>query len=103
MRAKQTRETFSLSDNRSMEAFGLIHCDVWGPYRTPSHSGARYFLTIVEYFSRGVWLYLMVEKSETQKHLKSFLALVECQFNVRVKTVRSDNGTEFMCMRDYFE
>jgi len=54
MRAKQTRDTFPLSDNRSMDSFQLIHCDVWGPYRTPSYSGARYFLTIVDDYSRGV-------------------------------------------------
>ncbi|CAB79159.1 LTR retrotransposon like protein [Arabidopsis thaliana] len=102
MRAKQTRDTFPLRDNRSMDSFQLIHCDVWGPYRTPSYSGARYFLTIVDDYSRGVWVYLMTDKSETQKHLKDFMALVERQFDTEIKTVRSDNGTEFLCMREYF-
>ncbi|GAA0149435.1 transmembrane signal receptor [Lithospermum erythrorhizon] len=31
-----------------------------------------------------------------------FLAIVECQFDARVKTVRSDNGTEFFCLKQYF-
>lgn len=71
-RAKQTRECFPTSNNKSTEIFQLIHCDVWGPYRTPSSSGARYFLTIVDDFSRCVWLVLMTEKSETSTHLKRF-------------------------------
>ena len=47
-RAKQTREVFYDSSNKTTECFELIHCDVWGPYRTRSSSGAVYFLTIVD-------------------------------------------------------
>ena len=35
-RAKQTREKFPLSEHKASNAFELIHCDLWGPYRTPS-------------------------------------------------------------------
>jgi len=62
----------------------LIYCDLWGPYRTPTHSGARYFLTIVDDYSRGVWLYLMSEKSEASNHLKNFLAMTTGQFDTPV-------------------
>lgn len=77
LRTKQTRDCFPLSDSKSLDIFELIHFDVWGPYRTPSYSGARYFLTIVDDFSRGVWIALMIEKSETHIHLKNLMALVE--------------------------
>lgn len=40
----------------------------------------------------------MVEKSETQKHLRDFFALVERQYETKVKTVRRDNGTEYRAM-----
>ncbi|KAL1198691.1 Retrovirus-related Pol polyprotein from transposon TNT 1-94 [Cardamine amara subsp. amara] len=101
-RAKQSRDLFHLSDNKTTKVFELIHCDVWGPYRTPSFSGARYFLTIVDDYSRSVWIYLMVEKKETQIHLMNFVAMVERQFQTMVKTIRSDNGTEFMCLTHKF-
>ena len=103
LRAKQARESFPLSSNKTRSVFEKIHCDVWGPYRTVASSGARYFLTIVDDFSRGVWLYLMKEKSEVAQHLRDFIAMVEKQFQVPVKTVRSDNGTEFMCLKSYFQ
>ncbi|CAA7032084.1 unnamed protein product [Microthlaspi erraticum] len=48
LRAKQTRSLFLSSINKTTQAFELIHCDLWGPYRTVSHCGARYFLTIVD-------------------------------------------------------
>ena len=53
-RAKQTREVFPDSSNKSDDCFALIHVDVWGPYRIPSSCGAVYFLTIVDDFSRAV-------------------------------------------------
>ena len=102
LRAKQTRDCFPLSMNKSSHIFELIHVDLWGPYRTPSHSGARYFLTIVDDFSRGVWLYLLTTKNEASDQLKKFCALTERQFNTKVKTIRSDNGSEFLCLTDYF-
>lgn len=57
--------------------FELIHVDIWGPYQTPSHSGARYFLTIVDDYSRGLWLYLLNNKSEASLQLKNFFTLTE--------------------------
>ena len=51
--AKQTRLPISLSSISIVEPFELIHCDIWGSYRTASHSGAHYFLTIVDDFSRS--------------------------------------------------
>ncbi|CAH9142136.1 unnamed protein product [Cuscuta epithymum] len=44
----------------------------------------------------------MKEKSEVSRILKQFLVLVDRQFNKRVKIVRSDNGTEFQCLKNYF-
>ena len=45
--SKQTREVFHESFNKAVAPFDLVHCDVWGPYRTPASCGAVYFLTIV--------------------------------------------------------
>lgn len=81
----------------------MVHCDLWGPYRTTAHCGARYFLTILDDHSRGLWLYLLPNKHDVARHLRSFIALVERQFGKQVKTIRSDNGTEFLCLTDYFQ
>ncbi|GJU06838.1 retrovirus-related pol polyprotein from transposon TNT 1-94 [Tanacetum coccineum] len=101
-RAKQSHEKFSVSDNKVASIFELIHCDLWGPYKTTSSCGASYFLTIVDDFSRSVWVYLLVHKSEVFESMKMFLAMVKRQFNKHVKIVRSDNGTEFTCMKQFF-
>jgi IS30 family transposase len=101
-RAKQTREKFPLNNHKASNTFDLIHCDLWGAYRTPSSCGASYFLTIVDDCSRAVWIFLLVDKKQVSKTLTNFFAMVERQYNKRVKMVRSDNGTEFICMKNYF-
>ena len=63
--AKQTRLSFHVSTISSAKPFELIHCDIWGPHKFFSYSGARYFLTIVDDFSRYTWIFLMRHKSET--------------------------------------
>ena len=94
-RGKQVRNSFQLSNKRAFEIFNLIHVDIWGPYRTPTTSGAHYFLTIVDDHSRGVWIYLMKEKSETKDILQNFCFMTKTQFDKPVKCIRSDNGLEF--------
>ena len=46
LRAHQTRNTFSISDNRVNDLFDLYHFDIWGPYIC----SAYYFLRIVDDF-----------------------------------------------------
>jgi hypothetical protein len=39
--AKQSRLPFSVSSISSVRPFELIHCDMWGPYKIASLSGAK--------------------------------------------------------------
>ncbi|GJR06022.1 ribonuclease H-like domain-containing protein [Tanacetum coccineum] len=95
-RAKQTREPFPLSDHKSKTLGELVHLDLWGPYRTHSTEGYRYFFTIVDDYSRAVWVYLVKTKDDVFDVFVSFLKLIHNQFNIKVKVVRSDNETEFV-------
>ncbi|GJV67751.1 hypothetical protein Tco_1483260, partial [Tanacetum coccineum] len=53
-RAKQTTKPFPLSDHKSTTIDQLIHLDVWGPYKIRSKDGHRFFLTIVDDYSRAI-------------------------------------------------
>ncbi|GJT43032.1 retrovirus-related pol polyprotein from transposon TNT 1-94 [Tanacetum coccineum] len=102
LRAKQSRDHFPISENKATDIFELIHCDLWGGYRTLSSCGASYFLTIVDDYSRAVWIYLLKNKTEAPLKLLNFFAMVERQYNKKVKIVRSDNGTEIICLNEFF-
>jgi len=94
--AKQTRLTFPSSSIKSCTNFDLIHVDLWGPYNTSIFDGNKYFLTIVDDFSRMTWLFLLKHKFDVCVALKIFLQYVKNQFAKQVKVIRSDNGTEFV-------
>lgn len=53
IRAKHSRDSFPVSLNKTTTPFELIHCDLWGPYRTPALCGAQYFLTILDDFQEA--------------------------------------------------
>lgn len=86
-RAKQTRSNFPKSMNKAEFSFQLVHCDLWGPYRESSITGARYFLTIVDDYSRGTWIYLLRMKSDVQRYLVGFCNMVKNQFDKSVKII----------------
>ncbi|KAK1440796.1 hypothetical protein QVD17_06628 [Tagetes erecta] len=103
-KAKHTRLPFKLSSTKSKECFELIHCDIWGRYRNPSLSGARYFLTIVDDYSRSVWTFLLKHKFEASDYLISFHKMIKTQFGKLIKRIRCDNGGEFTSnrMNDFY-
>lgn len=93
-----------MSLTKSLSIFQLIHLDIWGPFKVPTHNGERYFLTIVDDFSRGTWAFLMHSKLDTFAVLKRFFAMVHTQFITQIKSIRSDNASDFFkseC-RDFF-
>ncbi|GJX48760.1 hypothetical protein Tco_0273950 [Tanacetum coccineum] len=50
---KQTREPFPLSEHKSSVLAELVHLDLWGPYKVASKEGFRFFLTIVDDYTRS--------------------------------------------------
>lgn len=98
-RVKQTGLPFPDSSNKVDAVFYLIHCDLWGPYQTTAFCGTRYLLTIVDDYSRAVWAFLLPDKTG---YIRDFVALVHTQFSNKIKTIRSDDGMEFVCLTRFF-
>jgi len=46
--------------------------------------------------------FFMQHKSDTQRLLQSFFMFAYTQFHICVKVVRTDNGTKFLSMRQFF-
>ena len=93
-KAKQHRLPFPDSKTSSEYIFQLVHVDTWGPYHTKTHTGHRYFLTIVDDYSRATWTHLMVTKDEAVSLLNAFVVMAKTQFDKAVKVIRSDNALE---------
>ena len=41
-----------------------VDADIWGPSNVPTHGENRYFMSIIDNFSRKVFGFLMKHKSE---------------------------------------
>lgn len=74
---KATRVKFAKAIHETQNQLDYIHFDLWGPSRVPSIGGARYFLTLIDDYSRKVWIYFLKNKSETFLEFKEWKILVE--------------------------
>jgi hypothetical protein len=99
--AKQKKLPFPNSITKSCVPFEVLHADLWGPYSTISLLGHKYFLTLVDDYTRFTWVIFLKSKTETRKSLIDFIAYIENQFQTTLKCLRSDNGTEFITLSDF--
>jgi transposase InsO family protein len=95
VKGKQTWKPFTRSVSQSTELLELVHTDVCGPMRVNSLAGSRYFVTFIDDKSRWCEVYFMKKKSEVIEKFKEYKCLVEKKTERKIKTVRSDNGTEY--------
>ena len=99
-KARQHRLPFPHSQIHSTHVFDFIHIDLWGPYRVQTYNGYKYFLTIVDDYSRTTWTHLLAAKSNALPLIRAFIEMAHTQFNTRVKTIRSDNALELGLNRE---
>ncbi|CAM8990208.1 unnamed protein product [Rhodiola kirilowii] len=92
---KQTALSFNKSTMTVKGPLDYIHADLWGPAQVSTIGGRNYFLSLVDHFSRKVWVFLLKTKDETFDKFKHWKALVENQSGCSVKCLRTDNGLEF--------
>jgi len=93
--AKHHRASFPIQPYKASKPFILIHSDVWGPSRTLTNFGKRWFITFIDDHTRLSWVYLLKEKSEAEHVFKNFYNMVETQFQTKIQVFRSDNGKEY--------
>ncbi|CAI7817731.1 unnamed protein product [Closterium sp. NIES-54] len=71
--------------------------DLVGPLPVQGHKGERYFLTIVDDWSRLMWAYALKQKDHAASTIKEdWLPFVEKQAECVVKRIRTDRGGEFL-------
>lgn len=94
--AKFKRTLFKRDYDRITKApLERVYVDTCGPLNSVSPGGAKYFLSIVDDYTRRIFIYPMKKKSETFELFTKFMKTVERQTEREIKYVRSDNGSEF--------
>jgi transposase InsO family protein len=70
-----------------MHIFGLV--------AYVSIGGKKYGFIILDDYSQYTWVVFMKDKSKVYEILKKFATRAQNEFDVKIRRVRSDNGTEF--------
>ena len=87
------------------ESLDLIHGDLCGPISSMTYGDNRYFMLLVDDFSRFMWEFLLKNKNETRVVFKKFKISVEVEKGKKIKSFRTDRGGEFVSttFKDYDE
>ncbi|MCO5581806.1 hypothetical protein L7F22_035695 [Adiantum nelumboides] len=94
---KQHRVAFpKQASTRASAPLALVHTDLCGPMSTSSLSGLCYMLVLVDDFSRYTWVSFLKLKSEAFGSIRDWKAMVEKEKDLKVKSIRSDRGGEFL-------
>ena len=62
----------------------LVHMDLAGPMETMSFDGKKYFLIIVDDYSRGVWVEALTLKSKAVTKIRNFVRVFETSYGAKV-------------------
>ncbi|CAI7732165.1 unnamed protein product [Closterium sp. NIES-53] len=96
MQAKFTHYTFSSSEATAKAPLDEVVMDVVDPLKLGA-SGAEYFLTLVDVYTRMTWVYVLSKKSDVAETVKTdWLPMVERQQDRLVKAIRTDRRGEFL-------
>lgn len=61
-KAKQHKIPFPKNVTITDTLFVTIHVDVWAPYKHIFHDGYKYFIIIIDDYSKHTWVHLMNKK-----------------------------------------
>ncbi|KAJ9539199.1 hypothetical protein OSB04_031932 [Centaurea solstitialis] len=96
LKGKQHKSSHKSKEVKSISSpLQLLHMDLFGSTNVMSIGKKSYCLVIVDDYSRFTWVYFLRTKDETSGLIKPFVIRMENKTNLRVKVIRSDNGTEF--------
>nr|GEW12098.1 putative ribonuclease H-like domain-containing protein [Tanacetum cinerariifolium] len=72
-----------------------LHIDLFGPTFVKSLNKKSYYLVVTDDYSRFTWVFFLATMDYTSPILKTFITGLENQLSLKVKVIKSDNGTEF--------
>lgn len=73
----------------------MVHADIWGSYAEDNLCGTRFMLTIVDH-NRVTWTYMLDSKEKVFGVFHTYIKMVQNQFGITIKVLRTDQGGEFM-------
>lgn len=96
---KQTRPLFPrVVQWRESKPLELLHIDLCGPITPSTTADNKYFMLLVDDCTRWMAMYVLKTKDLARDAFVKFKAEAENQVGLRIKSVRSNRGGEFLSM-----
>ena len=93
---KAKKLPYATGRHSSTAPFMYVHSDLWGPAQTESMGGGKYFISLIDDYSRKVWVYILKENSRAFAKFKEWHTRYENERGSTLKCLRTDNGMEFL-------
>ena len=87
-------KAYAPSDSRASHPFEKIHSDL-KEFSVPSYHKYRYYMSFFDDYTSYGWTVLLRHKSDAIKALRQFVAMVETQFETKIRQWQSDAGGEY--------
>ena len=88
--AKQKKVSFPSKKFTTTKKLEIVHTNLSGSSRTRGFYGERYFMIIVDDFTRMMWVAFLKEKYEAFEKFKIFKNRVENESRVNIKSLRGE-------------
>lgn len=96
-KSKSACHPFPKESRHRAKTYGdIIHTDLWGPAQMSSLAGSSYYMSFMDDYSRETTVTSLKQKSEALDAYKRYEARLTTQHGVRIKTLRSDHGGEYL-------
>jgi hypothetical protein len=76
--------------HKTTTSIDLIFSDVWGLAPMFSYVGFHYFVIFIDVYTKHIWYYPIVAKSDVFSIFHRFQTLVEHQFLCKIKSFQTD-------------
>jgi transposase InsO family protein len=73
----------------------LVHGDLCGPITPATTAGNKYFLIVIDEFSRYMWVVLLKSKDQALQAFQIVKMPAEVEAEAKLKALRTDQGGEF--------
>lgn len=93
---KDRKHSYGKGSDTTKEPLDYVHSDIWEPSRVETHGGGRFFMTIIDDFSRRVWVFILKHKNDAFSKFKEWLLEQENKKHKVLKHLRTDNGLEYL-------
>ena len=74
---EENKTSFKVKEHTTSRPLEIIHTNLCGPKRTKSFQGERYFMLLIDDYTRMTLVAFLKEKSEAFMKFKAFKALVK--------------------------